>query len=887
ICESNVDPLKFKRTQAKDILDIVLGSPLADKDTGVFSGQRVGSEHSMLVLTAQPPLNDVRDCPALGRVLRVSVWAMSYRTQASSNRGRGRTLAVKAGGGVTASCTEAAPVVVEVVVRLLMPVTQPQPFMYATPDTNPPQASSTRSRSFIPWQQVLSVAAAVHRPWMSRSLHNRKKTRIAGVVAPQSTPNMIMSTLTRSAPRDTMRHLPHACTAFPLEDFAPPAARGSCVPSARRTAPPRVAQMEQVLRNSVLNNYYGESGYIPRTPSAKVLRKLTDSRYTVYDVWPAFLNHDDLMGRLSAFEVYIRRAYKAYSLSIDYEECDTVDDGEVPTVVTWCFNLGHTHSPPDTPHFAAGNESRRSASPPPNPAHPHWGYCFIQHHRCQAKGFDKVVSMLPVFELAEFSERYGANTQAPNVVNIALRIFEDKDDKGEDQWNKEVLAFVNDHSAILSQRGVRRLSILLCRRGRYPVYFTLRDFEGVWGEEQAIYNRFFIRAYVRPGRLHGSMSTAEYLVSETDRLVTSILDALEIEPLSGWAQTVVVGRARLGGVPMGVIAVETRTIERIVPADPANPSSSEQRIMQAGQKTAQAIFDFSRKALPLIIFANWRGFSRGQQDMYDEILKQGFKIVDGTNGLYANVEVRAGVLEPDGIIEIKMRRDKILTLTERLDSTYASLMRDSTDASKTPKQRNAASAALTEWETFLRPTYEQITLLYADLHDRTGRMEAKGCAKPAVWKNPRRHFYWAVRARVARLQKPLEANYEYRSRLLNSLASIEPVTEYRQMAEAVEELDLSQTLAQLKADHLLRQMIQLTMEDRKAAMDGFLRLAESFSDDDRTAIAAALKSPARSAAPPSYSIGGSSVHDRVALCETWCSKDRLHYRIYFAACPSQ
>lgn len=34
---------------------------------------------------------------------------------------------------------------------------------------------------------------------------------------------------------------------------------------------------------------------------------------------------------------------------------------------------------------------------------------------------------------------------------------------------------------------------------------------------------------------------------------------------------------------MGAIAVETRTIERIVPADPANASSIEQKIMEAGQ----------------------------------------------------------------------------------------------------------------------------------------------------------------------------------------------------------------------------------------------------------------------------------------------------------------
>jgi acetyl-CoA carboxylase/biotin carboxylase 1 len=95
------------------------------------------------------------------------------------------------------------------------------------------------------------------------------------------------------------------------------------------------------------------------------------------------------------------------------------------------------------------------------------------------------------------------------------------------------------------------------------------------------------------------------------------------ETLGGWAQTVVVGRARLGGIPMGVIAVETRTIEKVVPADPANPASFEQKIMEAGQvwypnsayKTAQAIYDMNREGLPLIIFANWRGFSGGQQDM--------------------------------------------------------------------------------------------------------------------------------------------------------------------------------------------------------------------------------------------------------------------------------
>lgn len=45
------------------------------------------------------------------------------------------------------------------------------------------------------------------------------------------------------------------------------------------------------------------------------------------------------------------------------------------------------------------------------------------------------------------------------------------------------------------------------------------------------------------------------------------------EIMKPWAQTVVTGRARLGGIPVGVIAVETRTVEVTLPADPANLDS--------------------------------------------------------------------------------------------------------------------------------------------------------------------------------------------------------------------------------------------------------------------------------------------------------------------------
>jgi acetyl-CoA carboxylase/biotin carboxylase 1 len=85
--------------------------------------------------------------------------------------------------------------------------------------------------------------------------------------------------------------------------------------------------------------------------------------------------------------------------------------------------------------------------------------------------------------------------------------------------------------------------------------------------------------------------------------------------------------------------------------------------------------------------------------------------------MYADVEARAGVLEPEGVIEIKMRRDKITRLMERMDSPYAALKKTSKDSSKTPEERAAAVESLEKREALLQPTYKQIALLYADLHE--------------------------------------------------------------------------------------------------------------------------------------------------------------------------
>ncbi|KAI9723252.1 MAG: Acetyl-CoA carboxylase [Candelaria pacifica] len=263
------------------------------------------------------------------------------------------------------------------------------------------------------------------------------------------------------------------------------------------------------------------------------------------------------------------------------------------------------------------------------------------------------------------------------------------------------------------------------------------------------------------------------------------------ESLGGWAKTVVVGRARLGGIPIGVIGVETRSVENVTPADPANPDSMEQITNEAGGvwypnsafKTAQAIKDFNNgEQLPLMILANWRGFSGGQRDMYNEVLKYGSYIVDALvkyeqpifvyippfgelrggswvvvdptinpecMEMYADEDARGGVLEPEGIVNIKYRRDKQLETMARLDPTYAELKRSLTDKSLTQDQSSDIKVKMTERESLLLPVYTQISLQFADLHDRAGRMEAKGTIRqPLRWKEARRFFYWRLRRRL-------------------------------------------------------------------------------------------------------------------------------------------
>ena len=266
-----------------------------------------------------------------------------------------------------------------------------------------------------------------------------------------------------------------------------------------------------------------------------------------------------------------------------------------------------------------------------------------------------------------------------------------------------------------------------------------------------------------------------------------------VETLEGWARTVVTGRAKLGGIPVGVVAVETQTVMQVIPADPGQLDSHERVVPQAGQvwfpdsatKTAQALLDFNREELPLFILANWRGFSGGQRDLFEGILQAGSTIVENLRTykqpvfvyipmmgelrggawvvvdsrinsdhieMYADRTAKGNVLEPEGMIEIKFRTRELLECMGRLDQQLINLKEKLQEAksSGTHGLVEALQQQIKAREKQLLPVYTQIATKFAELHDTSLRMAAKGVIKEVLeWGNSRSFFYKRLQRRIA------------------------------------------------------------------------------------------------------------------------------------------
>ena len=171
-------------------------------------------------------------------------------------------------------------------------------------------------------------------------------------------------------------------------------------------------------------------------------------------------------------------------------------------------------------------------------------------------------------------------------------------------------------------------------------------------------------------------------------------------------------------------------------------------------------------------------------DMYEQIVKFGAYIVDGLreysrpvmvyippNGelrggawavvdpsinphymeMFADTTSRGGVLEPEGIVEIKFRQKDVLKTMHRVDPVLLRLKEKlaACGSCASPEERAPIETEMRAREHQLESMYHQVAVHFADLHDTPERMLEKNCLSEIVpWRSSRRFFYWRLRRRL-------------------------------------------------------------------------------------------------------------------------------------------
>ena len=119
--------------------------------------------------------------------------------------------------------------------------------------------------------------------------------------------------------------------------------------------------------------------------------------------------------------------------------------------------------------------------------------------------------------------------------------------------------------------------------------------------------------------------------------------------------------------------------------------------------------------------------------------------------MFSDPDARGGILEPAGIVEVKFRLADQLKAMHRIDPQLQMLDAELESTDATDKDSEVAiKDQITAREELLKPVYLQAATEFADLHDKTGRMKAKGVIKDAVpWARSREYFFYLAKRRIS------------------------------------------------------------------------------------------------------------------------------------------
>ncbi|KAJ2740527.1 acetyl-coenzyme-A carboxylase [Coemansia sp. BCRC 34490] len=216
--------------------------------------------------------------------------------------------------------------------------------------------------------------------------------------------------------------------------------------------------------------------------------------------------------------------------------------------------------------------------------------------------------------------------------------------------------------------------------------------------------------------------------------------------------------------------------------------------------------------------------------------------------MYADEKARGGVLEPEGIVEIKFRKPQMLACMERLDDTVRALRQKLADPELPPAERAEAKRQLDAREKELLPVYTQMAVQFADLHDRAGRMVAKGVVRQELsWASSRAFFYYRLRRRL--LEEPVCRALCAAAPDLSRQAALATVAEWFAAAHPDAGLDYGRDDRAVAAwfdgaaDDIAAKLAAHSAAMRAAALSASLDAAE----DDAVAAALQALSPERRA----------------------------------------
>ena len=346
----------------------------------------------------------------------------------------------------------------------------------------------------------------------------------------------------------------------------------AALPSVRE----RTDQIEHILRSSVVKTAYGAFDNKRDDPDLEVLKDLIDSNYVVFDVLTQFLTHRDPAVAAAAAEVYIRRAYRAYTIG-DMKHHSQANNA----VVEWKFQLPSAAFA-SVPQMKSKLGMQRAVSVSDltfiseGDSQPlRTGILIASNHLDDVDdGIAKGLQLVPQHFSSNgpVPDRFGSGATLSNIANVSVSSTEGFE--SETEVLKRLREILDMNKQQLVDASIRRITFIFgYDDGTYPKYYTFRGpnytedetirhiepalafqlelgrmsnfnikqlftenrnihvYEAT-GKSSAVDKRFFTRGIIRTGRISDDITIQEYLTSEANRLMSNILDNLEVIDIS-------------------------------------------------------------------------------------------------------------------------------------------------------------------------------------------------------------------------------------------------------------------------------------------------------------------------------------------------------------------